>query len=95
MRIRRTVASLAGVAAIGVGGVALAAPAGAAPIFTGGLVNIAIEDVLTGNDVNVQVPVGVAANVCGISVAVLADLAPLGPVDCDAATTADLPVRFQ
>jgi hypothetical protein len=88
MRIRRTVASLASVAAIGVGGVALAAPASAQPIFTGGLVNVNIEDV------NVQIPIGVAANVCGVTVAVIAEVQP-APFDCDAAVMQDLPVAFR
>ncbi len=96
MQIRRTAATLASVAVLGMGGVALAVPASAQPIFTGGLVNIAVTDVLNGNQVAVNVPVGVAANVCGVSVAVLATPAPApGPVDCTAATTQDLPVAFQ
>lgn len=71
--------------------------ASAQPVFAGGLVNIAVDDVLSQNDVNVQVPVGIAANVCGVSVAVLATLVPApGPVDCTAtATIEDIPVRFR
>lgn len=88
MSIRSSVISLAGVAVLGVGGVALAAPAGAAPLFTGGLVNVNIEDV------NVQIPIGVAANVCGVTVAVLAEVQP-APFDCDAAVMQDLPVAFR
>ena len=88
MSIRSTALSLAGVAVLGVGGVALAAPASAQPIFTGGLVNVNIEDV------NVQVPIGVAANVCGVTVAVIAEVQP-APYDCDAAVTQDLPVAFR
>ena len=43
------------------------------------LVNINIIDVLSGNNVAVSVPVGVAANVCGVSVAaVLAAAASTG-----------------
>ena len=91
MRARTLVAGAVLAAATTVG---LAPMANAQPIFTGGLVNIAIEDVLTGNDVNVQVPIGVAANVCGVSVAVIAEVQP-APFDCDAATTQDLPVRFR
>jgi hypothetical protein len=72
-----------------------AMPAMAAPLFTGGLVNINVTDVLTNNDVAVQVPVGVAANVCGLSVGVLAELAGQGPVDCTSSTTQDLPVAFR
>jgi hypothetical protein len=87
MRIRRTVATLASVAAIGVGGVALAAPASAQPRQEG-LVNVNIEDV------NVQIPIGVAANVCGVTVAVIAEVQP-APFDCDAAVMQDLPVAFR
>ena len=36
------------------------------------LINIVVIDVLSGNEVNVQVPIGVAANVCGIQANVLA-----------------------
>lgn len=88
MSIRSSVISLAGVAVLGVGGVALAAPASAAPVFTGGLVNVNIEDV------NVQIPIGVAANVCGVTVAVLAEVQP-APFDCEAAVRQDLPVAFR
>lgn len=43
------------------------------------LVNVILIDVLSGNQVAVAVPVGVAANVCGISVAaVLAAAASTG-----------------
>jgi hypothetical protein len=72
-----------------------AMPALAQPVFTGGLVNITVTDVLNNNQVNVQVPIGVAANVCGVAVNVLASEASQGPVDCTAATTQDLPVRFR
>ena len=88
MSIRSSVISLAGVAVLGVGAVALAAPASAQPIFTGGLVNVNIEDV------NVQIPIGVAANVCGVTVAVIAEVQP-APFDCDAAVMQDLPVAFR
>ena len=58
------------------GGVA-APMASAAPIFQGGLVNVAVDLDLGNVQVgvgNVQVPVGVAANVCNVSVAVLATI---------------------
>jgi len=81
---------------------AVAAPAAtAAPLVTGGLVNITVTDVLNGNQVNVQVPIGVAANVCGVDIDanVLArqgrDDSTSGPIDCTASNTADLPVAFQ
>lgn len=60
-----------------------------------GLVNITITDVLTNNDVNVQVPIGVAANVCGVQANVLAEGGVQEPVDCRSATTQDLPVAFR
>jgi hypothetical protein len=61
------------------------------------LINIIVFDVASGNDVNVQVPIGVAANVCGVNAAVLASQVAQGATpDCSAeATTGDLPVRFQ
>ena len=59
------------------------------------LVNIIVFDVLNNNDVNVQVPIGVAANVCGVTVAALLAAAGTGPVDCTAATTQQLPVAFR
>jgi len=56
---------------------------------------ITVTDVLNNNQVNVQVPIGVAANVCGLTVAAVAAAAATGPVDCTSATTQDLPVRFR
>jgi hypothetical protein len=73
-----------------------AAPASAQPpVITGGLVNITIVDVLNDNQINVQVPIGVAANVCGVQANVLALGNIQEPVDCTAKTTQDLPVAFQ
>ena len=72
-----------------------AMPAMAQPLFTGGLVNITVTDVLTNNEVAVQVPIGVAANVCGIQANVLATENVQEPVDCTSSTTQDLPVRFR
>ena len=50
---------------------------GSGPVSQRGLVNVALTDV------NVQVPVTVAANVCGVAVGVLAQAANLGDVTCD------------
>jgi hypothetical protein len=58
------------------------------------LVSIVV-DVLSGNNVNVQVPIGVAANVCGVQANVLAQNSIQEPVDCTSATTHDPPVRFR
>ncbi len=75
---------------------ATASPALAAgPVVTGGLVNITVTDLLNGNQVNVQVPIGVAANVCGVAANVLAQRTSTGPVDCTSSTTQDLPVAFR
>ena len=59
------------------------------------LIEITVIDVLNNNEVNVQVPIGVAANVCGVQANVLAEGNVQEPVDCTSATTQDLPVRFQ
>jgi hypothetical protein len=48
-----------------------------------GLVNVNVSDVDVGVIANVQVPVGIAANVCGVAVNVLARQLP-GDVECDA-----------
>lgn len=59
-----------------------------------GLVNVNVTDVSILNDlqlaapINIQVPVGVAANVCGVQAAVLvADLQQDGVAECEAQNT--------
>jgi hypothetical protein len=47
-----------------------------------GLVNVDVSNN------TVQVPIAVAANVCGVQVGILAQKLRQGPVDCDATTTA-------
>jgi hypothetical protein len=82
MRTRKFLASLF---ATGLFAVGAAAPAAAQPVITGGLINITIVDVLNNNQVTVQVPVGVAANVCDTNVAALfAEIEDTGSADCDA-----------
>ncbi len=49
----------------------MAAPAMAAPVFTGGLVNVTLVDVVDINNNTVQVPLSVAANVCDVNIAAL------------------------
>jgi hypothetical protein len=62
--------------------------ASAAPVVTGGLVNVTLVDVLSHNEVAVQVPIGIAANVCDVNAAVLlAAVRDTGSAMCDA--TAD------
>ncbi len=61
-----------------------ALPAAAQPVITGGLVNVTIVDVLSGNQTTLQVPITVAANICDVDVDVnvlAADLAD-GTADC-------------
>jgi hypothetical protein len=48
-----------------------------------GLINVNVSDVDVGVIANVQVPVAIAANVCGVAVNVLARQLP-GDVECDA-----------
>lgn len=59
------------------------------------LINIVIIDAVDLSRVNVQVPIGVAANVCGVQANVLAQGNVQEPVDCTSSTTQDLPVRFR
>jgi hypothetical protein len=62
--------------------------ASAAPVITGGLVNVTLVDVLSHDEIAVQVPIGIAANVCDVSAAVLlAEVRDTGEATCDA--TAD------
>jgi hypothetical protein len=72
---------------VAAGGLALgmAMPAMAAPVITGGLVNVTIVDAIDIDRVTVQLPIAVAANVCDVDVVVLAQmLADTGSADCDA-----------
>jgi hypothetical protein len=92
MKMRIAVGLAAGAVAAG----AAAAPAATAqPVITGGLVNITITDLLNNNQVSVQVPIGVAANVCGVQANVLAQGNTTSPVDCTASNTQQLPVAFR
>lgn len=52
-----------------------------------GLVNVNVSNVYVQAPVNVQVPIGVAANVCNVPVAVLAQQANAGTATCNATTT--------
>jgi hypothetical protein len=71
MRIRTSVAAVALTAGAAVGGLALAGPAVANP--QNGLVNVYAQDVASGNQVILlqNVPISVAANVCGLATNVL------------------------
>jgi hypothetical protein len=54
------------------------APAANAQIIQDGLVNVAVENT------TVQIPIAIAANVCGVAVQVLAQAEDLGDVTCTA-----------
>ena len=94
MHIRRTAAAFTSAAALSITGVAVATPAQAAPVITGGLVNVTITDVDLLNNVAVTalngVTLAVAANVCGTTVNALAvDLGPDGEATCSIVQDAD------
>ena len=59
------------------------------------LVNILIFDVVDLRNVVVAVPIGVAANVCGVQANVLATGNVQEPVNCTAHTTQELPIVFR
>ena len=59
-------------AALALSGGLLTSPANAAPLVTGGLVNVIVGDVTILEDVNVGAALGVAANICDVNVNVLA-----------------------
>ena len=79
MRVRKMLA-----ATVLTGGLTLgmAGNVAAQPVVTGGLVNVTIVDVLSGNQTTLQVPITVAANICDVTVAVLAQDLTDGRADC-------------
>jgi hypothetical protein len=79
LSVKRFLVSVIGAGALTVGGVVAAAPAGAqGPVTQQGLVNITIQNV------GVQIPVSLAANICDVNVAVLVDTLQDAPADCTA-----------
>jgi hypothetical protein len=84
-RVKRLLATTFATAFMAFG---VAAPASAQPVVTGGLINVTLVDVLSHDNIAVQVPVGVAANVCDVNAAVLlAAVRDTGSATCNA--TAD------
>ena len=75
---------------------AASVPADAQPVVTGGLVNVTVVDVASGNTIQALngVTLQVAAAVCGVSVqALVVDLGPDGFVsDCDNSQTTETTV---
>lgn len=79
MQIRRTAAVLTSAAALSLGSLALATPASAAPpVDQEGLININAQDI------TVQAPIAIAANLCDVTVAVLAQDLADGEAVCNA-----------
>jgi hypothetical protein len=84
--MRKLVATLFLTGALAVG--ATAPAASAQPVITGGLVNITVVDVLNNNTVtldrtvNVALALGIAANVCDVTVGVLAQQLNTGSATC-------------
>lgn len=91
--MKRTMIATAATAIALSGGALTASPASASPIVTGGLVNVTVTDVLNNNqilnDVNVGVgaALGIAANVCDVSVGVLAQQLHTGGATCTSNAT--------
>jgi hypothetical protein len=75
MKIRATLTSVAAAGALLTAG---AIPAAADPVEQDGLVNVNL------GDVTAQLPIGIAANVCDLSVNALAEQISLGDNTCDA-----------
>lgn len=87
MQIRRTATALTSAAALGLTGIAVATPAQAQPIVTGGLVNVVVVDavdvVLQDVNVGVAAALALAANVCDVNVNVLATQLGDGDATCE------------
>ena len=90
MKAHRKLAAIAAAGSLAVGAL-IGAPAASAQ--QAGLVNVDID--VTDNQVLVQVPIGVAATVCGVNAAVIAqDFAQTSNPVCEADVT-QIPVAFQ
>ena len=90
MNVKKKIVTLSAAGAMTLAGLGVAAPAQAAPVVTGGLVNVTLVDVvdITGNQVILQVPISVAAAVCDVNVAVLAAVQDTGDSFCEATSRA-------
>ncbi len=89
MNIKTRIATAGIAGALLLGGAAAAPAQAAGPVVTGGLVNVTIVDVLNNTQLQVAVPISVAAAICGVTVNVLSvALAPTGTqtFNCPAST---------
>ncbi len=88
MMLKKMLATAGTAGLLAAGTVGLAAPAQAAPLVTGGLVNVTITDtlndneILSRNNVSLGAALGVAANVCDVNVNVLARQLRNGGATC-------------
>ena len=84
--MRKTRKLAASLCATGLMAVGIAAPtASAQPVVTGGLINVTLVDTIDLTNTSVQVPIGIAANVCDVNAAVLlAAVRDQGSAKCDA-----------
>ena len=103
--MKRTLAATAGTIAMIGGSAFMAAPAQAAPVFTGGLVNVTVTDVVTGNEilndslndnnVGIAAVVSIAANVCDVNVGgILGQLRRTGEATCTSAVDSTRAITF-
>lgn len=81
-KLRKTFAATVLAGGLTAGATGIAGAASAQPVITGGLVNVTVTNLLNNNQVDVQIPVNAAANVCGVNVVVLAQELAGGPVTC-------------
>jgi hypothetical protein len=82
LKSRKFMASIFTSAVVAVG---IAGPAAAQPVVTGGLVNVTIIDAIDVDRTTVQLPIAVAANVCGVDVDILAQaIRDTGTANCEA-----------
>ena len=85
MKVRRRVITVLAAAAMSMG--LMAGPAAAQPLFTGGLVNVTVNDVIDVENVRLGVGIAIAANICGVNVAALAqEFTQTGTGDCTSET---------
>lgn len=84
--LRSRKSRLTAIAAAAAMSVSVAAAPASAQTTQDGLVNVAVVDVLNDNQVvaNVVVPIGIAANVCGVNANILAQQERTGGAECDA-----------
>ena len=83
--MKRILASTAGLLIAAGGSVMAAPPATAAPLVTGGLVNVTVNDVEILNDVNVGAAIQAAVTLCDVNANVLAQQFRNGVASCQSA----------